>query len=306
MITEKHDLPHLVFLGSAAVTGLIVVLMFGFIFWTAIPVFLHEGPGFILNSVWNYDTDQYGIFLYIVGTLIVTAVTLAIAVPLGIMTTIYLAEFAPPSLEKILRPLIELLVDIPSIIYGLFGFLFLRYIFRDTIDPAIGNLLGFIPIFRNLDPGGGTHILLAAVILTIMVLPTIVALSQDAMKAVPREYREGSLALGATRWETVTRVVIPAAWSGIITSIILAMMRAMGETMAVVMVAGNSAQGLPPTILSPVYPMTAKMLNDVGTWAAVPMPRSALFGIAAVLFVMEILFVAVARMVSNYTRRSMQ
>jgi len=306
MITDKHDLPHLIFLCSAAVTGLIVILMFGFIFWTAIPVFCLEGPGFILNSVWDYSTDQYGIFLYIVGTLIVTVATLIIAIPLGIMTTIYLAEFAPPSLEKILRPLIELLVGIPSIIYGLFGFLFLRYVFRDTIDPVIGNWLGFIPIFRNLDPSGGINILLAAVILTIMVLPTIVALSQDAMKAVPKEYREGSLALGATRWETVTRVVIPAAWSGIVTSIVLAMMRAMGETMAVVMVAGNSAQSIPPTLLSPVYPMTAKMLNDVGTWAAVPMPRSALFGIAAVLFVIEILFVAVVRLVSNYARRSVR
>lgn len=286
-------------------TGLIVILMFGFIFWTAIPVFRLEGPGFILGTVWNYNTDQYGIFLFIVGTVVITIATLILAVPLGLMASIYLTEFAPPPLEKVLRPLIELLVGIPSIVYGLFGFLFLRYVFMDTIDPLIGTYLGFIPIFRNVDVSGGSHILLAAVILTIMVLPTIVALSQDAMRAVPKEYREGSLALGATRWETITRVVIPAAWSGIVTSIILAMMRAMGETMAVVMVAGNSAQ-IPSSVLSGVYPMTAKILNDVSNWSGVPMPRSALFGIAAVLFVIEILFVAGARLATRYAGRKMQ
>jgi len=305
MTRDATDVPQLVFLCSAIVTGLIVVLMFGFIFWKAIPVFLLEGPGFILGTVWNYDTNQYGISLFIVGTILVTVATLILAVPLGLLTAIYLAEFAPAPVEKILRPLVELLVGIPSVVYGLFGFLFLRYVFMDTIDPWIGNTFGFIPFFQNLDPSGGAHLLLAAVILTIMVLPTIVALSQDAMKAVPKDYREASLALGATRWETVKKVVIPAAWSGIITSIVLAMMRAMGETMAVVMVAGNAAQ-IPPTILSPVYPLTAKLLNDAGMWAGVPMPQSALLGIAAVLFVIEILFVAAAHALSDYARRKMQ
>jgi len=125
------------------------------------------------------------------------------------------------------------------------------------------------------------------------------------MRAVPSEYREGSLALGATKWETTTRIVIPAAWSGIITSIVLAMMRAMGETMAVVMVAGNSAQ-IPSSILSPVYPMTAKMLNDIGDYMGILYPQSALFGIAAVLFIIEILFVIAARLISKYTKGAMR
>ena len=302
---ETRDTPHLFFLSSAIVTGLIVILMFGFIFWTAIPVFRLEGPNFILGTVWNYQLNQYGILLFIVGTVVVTISTLVLAVPLGILTAIFLAEFAPPSVEKILRPLIELLVGIPSIVYGIFGFLFLRYFFMDYSDPFIDKILGFIPFFRNVDIAGGNNILLAAVILTIMVIPTIIALSQDAMRAVPSEYREGSLALGATRWETTIRVVIPAAWSGIITSIVLAMMRAMGETMAVVMVAGNSAQ-IPTSILSPVYPMTAKMLNDIGDYMGTLYPQSALFGIAAVLFAIEILFVITARLISKYTRGAMR
>jgi phosphate transport system permease protein len=301
----KTDIPYLVFLTSAIVAGLVVILMFGFIFWTAIPVFRLEGLGFIFGNNWNYNTDQYGIFIFIIGTVVMTLLTLVLAVPLGLLTAIYLSEFAPAPVEKILRPLIELLVGIPSIVYGLFGFLFLHYYFRDTIDPFIGHMLGFVPYFRNVDPSGGDNFLLAAVILTIMVIPTIIALSQDAMRAVPKEYREGSASLGATRWETATRIVIPAAWSGIVTSIVLAMMRAMGETMAVVMVSGNSP-AMPSSVLSSFYPMTAKMLNDIGNYMGAPMPRSALFGIAAVLFVIEILFVITARWISNRTKGAMK
>ncbi len=125
------------------------------------------------------------------------------------------------------------------------------------------------------------------------------------MSAVPREYREASLALGATRWETMTKVIIPAAWSGITTSIVLAMMRAMGETMAVVMVLGNQAQ-IPPSLLTSAYAMTSKILNDIGFYMLDPMGRSALFGIAAVLFIIEILFVAAARWISNRGNEAMR
>jgi phosphate transport system permease protein len=294
----NFDFPRLFFLSCAALTALAVILIFGFIFITALPVLKQEGFGFIFGAVWDYDAHHYGILLYILGTVVVTALTLLFAIPLGLLTAIYLAEFAPSGVEKVLRPLIELLVGIPSIVYGLFGFFFLQYVFRDTINPFIDRTLGFIPIFRNYSSQTGSGVLLAAIILTIMVIPTIIALSQDAMRAVPRDYREGSLALGATRWETVTRVIIPAAWSGIMTSIVLAMMRAMGETMAVVMVLGNSAQ-IPGSILSPAYSMTSKILNDIGYYMLDPMGKSALFGIAAVLFVIEIIFVAAVRWIST-------
>ncbi len=121
---NRFDVPELVFLTCAAVSALAVILIFGFIFWTAFPVFQKEGIGFVIGSVWNYDQHEYGILLYIIGTIIVTVVTLIIAVPLGLCTAIYLAEFAPAGIGKILRPLIELLVGIPSIVYGLFGFLY--------------------------------------------------------------------------------------------------------------------------------------------------------------------------------------
>jgi|WetSurMetagenome_2_1015567.scaffolds.fasta_scaffold23490_2 phosphate transport system permease protein len=299
---HRFDLHESLFFACAAISAVIVILIFGFIFWTALPVFQKEGIRFVIGTHWDYSKYQFESLLYIIGTISVTVATLVFAVPLGLLTAVYLAEFAPPPVERILRPLIELLVGIPSIVYGLFGFLFLQYVFKNTINPFIDRTLGFIPIFRNVDPAVGTNILLAAFILTIMVLPTIVALSQDALLAVPRDYREASLALGATRWETVVKVTVPAAWSGIVTSIVLAMMRAMGETMAVVMVLGNQAQ-VPTSLLSPAYAMTSKILNDIGYYMLDPMGKSALFGLAAVLFAIEIIFVASVRWIMTKGNR---
>ena len=172
-----------------------------------------------------------------------TAVTMAIAVPVGVLTAIYLAEWAPRWMEGILRPLIELLVGIPSVVYGIFGFFILEKFFQRYIDPAISGTLGkLIPFLHDTSPTDGSGFLLASSVLAIMILPTIIAISQEAMQAVHAEHREGSLALGATKWETIKHVVIPIAFPGIVTAIILGMMRAMGETMAVVMLIGNTAK----------------------------------------------------------------
>jgi len=287
------------FLLITLISALSVLFIIGFIFWTAAPVLEKEGIGFLTGTVWNYEEHTYGAFYFIVGTLIMTVVTMLIAVPLGLLTAIYLAEWAPGPVEKIIRPAIELLVGIPSVVYGIFGFFVLEKFFRNTVDPAIDGLLGWIPIFHDPDPGSGTGILLASTILTIMVLPTIVALSQEALRSVPSEYREASLAIGANKWETIKKVIVPAAFAGIVTSVILAMMRAMGETMAVVMVIGNSAK-VPTSILDSGYAMTSKILNDIGYYIAEPEPKSALFALAAVLFCIEIVFVFAARLVSRH------
>ena len=273
-----------------------VLFMVGFIFYQALPIFLKEGIGFLTGMRWDYEENIYGILPFIIGTISVTTVTLLIACPIGLFTAIYLAEWAPTWAERIMRPSIELLVGIPSVVYGVFGLYVLGTLFRDHIDPFIDNTLGFIPIFRDVHPESGEGILLTATVLTMMILPTIIALSQESMRAVPREYREGSLALGATKWETIKKCVIPAASSGIVAAVVLGMMRAMGETMAVVMLIGNNP-GLPDSIFSYVYPMTSKILNDIGYRVAFDEPRSALFGIAAVLFVIELIFVALLRYV---------
>jgi phosphate transport system permease protein len=210
----------------------------------------------------------------------------------------YLAEWAPAWMERILRPLVELLVGIPSVVYGLFGLLILSNFFVDYLNPLVDHILGFIPVFRNIHPESHVSILLSATILAVMVIPTIVALSQDAMKGVPDEYREASVALGATRWETMRYVIIPAAFPGIVTAVILAMMRAMGETMAVVMLIGNSPK-IPSSVFDMGYTMTAKILNDILWNISDPEPRAALFGIAVVILLMEILAVAGVRLICS-------
>ncbi|WP_214020367.1 phosphate ABC transporter permease subunit PstC [Methanoculleus sp.] len=299
---QTIDIPRFFFLSSAVISALIVILVFGFIFFTAVPVFEKEGVGFLTGTTWNYETHEYGILYYIVGTLVLTVVAMAIACPLGVLTAIFLAEWAPVWLERIMRPLIELLVGIPSVVYGIFGFFVLERVFRYHVDPFIDATLGsVIPIFRDPDPSSGISILLAATVLAIMVLPTITILVQEAMLSVPREYREGSLALGATKWETIKKVVIPVAVPGLLTGIVLGFMRAMGETMAVAMIVGNSAR-IPSSILDSGYPMTSKILNDIGYWVSNDEARSALFGIAVVLFCVEIVFVALIRYAGDRLR----
>jgi phosphate transport system permease protein len=289
---------HAIFLMCSVATAFIAIFFVGFVFYTAYPVFAKEGLGFITGSVWDYSNNIYGIHIFIAGTLILTIVTLILALPVSIFTAIFLAEFAHPRVASIVRPLVELLVGIPSVVYGIFGLFVLQNIFRDHVNPFIDSTLGFIPIFANTSPTSATGVLLASVVLAIMILPTIVALSEDAIRSVPQEYRHASFAMGATHWETVRKVVIPAASGGIMGSVILGTMRAMGETMAIVMLMGN-AQKIPTSILDTGYAMTSKILNEIGYYVAVDEARSALFGIAAVLFAIEIVFVALARQIGG-------
>ncbi|HVP97028.1 phosphate ABC transporter permease subunit PstC [Methanoregula sp.] len=290
--------PQWLFLLCASSVIVAVALIFGFILVTAVPAIQMSGLNLILGSVWDYNTHQYGMLILITGTLFLTVLTLAISAPVGILTAIYLSEYAQPAVEKTLRPLIELLVGIPSVVYGIFGFFLLEPVFRTVINPDIGSLLGFIPLFQNVSPITGEGYLLAATVLSIMILPTVIALSHESLRAVPAEYREGSFALGATRWETIKNVVIPAGASGIITSIVLGAMRAMGETMAVVMLIGG-VMHVPTSILDQGYTITSKILSDSSYYLMFPGTRSAIFAMAIVLFAMEIGFVALIRLVSK-------
>ncbi|WP_407356165.1 phosphate ABC transporter permease subunit PstC [Methanolobus sp. WCC5] len=291
-------IPQTVFLLCSITTAIATILFVGFIFYTAYPVFAREGLGFITGSVWDYGNNIYGIRIFIAGTLILTVVTLILALPVSIFTAIFLSEFAHPRVAAIVRPLVELLVGIPSVVYGIFGLFVLHKTFRDHVNPLIDSILGFIPIFANTSPSTATGVLLASVVLAIMILPTIVALSEDALRSVPPEYREASYSVGATQWETIRKVVIPAASGGIMGSVILGTMRAMGETMAIVMLMGNT-QKIPTSILDTGYAMTSKILNEIGYYVAVDEARSALFGIAAVLFAVEMMFVALARKIGG-------
>ncbi len=295
----RSKLPHLLLLTCVLATAAITIFFIAFIFHTALPVFESQGIGFITGTKWSYTDQVYGIRIFIIGTLAMTGVTLLLAVPVSVFTAIFLSEFAPAPVARIMRPMVELLVGIPSVVYGIFGLFVLENIFQDHIDPFLSGTLGlFIPFFSDPSPNSGSGVLLASTILAVMILPTIIALSEDAMRAVPFEYEEASFALGATHWETIRKVVLPTASGGILAATILGMMRAMGETMAIVMLLGNS-QHIPSSVLDTGYAMTSKILNDIGYYCAMDEPRSALFGIAAVLFAMEIIFVAAARKIGG-------
>jgi phosphate transport system permease protein len=300
----RPDIHKFLFLFCSAVTALIVIIIIGFMLYTAAPVLEHEGLGFIFGSTWDYTTHQFGAWSFIVATLMVTSLTIILAVPLGLATAVFLSEWAPRWLDQILMTLIELLVGIPSVVYGIFGFFVLRSYFGDFINPFIGNSLGFIPLFQSSN-SNGIGIPLAAAVLAIMILPVIVALSREAMRGVPVELREGSAALGATQWETIRSLVIPASLPGIITGLILGIMRAMGETMAIVMLIGNVGS-TPTSFLTMAEPMTAKILLDIDNYIVVPEGRSALFAIGALLMFMEIAFIAAIHVINDRLKKRME
>ncbi len=253
----------LFFLALSAVSSLILITVF--IFLEGLPLIIHTGlKDFIFSTHWAPTKGHFGIAAMIVSSVLVTLGAMVIGVPLGLACAIVLAEFSPEGLKRILKPTLELLAGIPSVVYGFLGVIWL------------------VPLIRDYLGGPGLSLLAGSMILGIMILPTIISISIDALTAVPNLYREGSIALGATRWQTVKGVVLPAASSGIITAIILGMGRAIGETMAVIMVAGNALQ-LPSSFLDPVRTLTSNIALELGYAAG--RHREALFATGIVLFV---------------------
>jgi phosphate transport system permease protein len=223
------------------------------------PIILKEGPvEFVTGTTWDPYNEIYNILPMIIGTFVVTLLSLIIAIPLGLGCAMLIAEVAPYQVRSIIRPAIETLAAIPSVIYGLFGLIVLVPFIRDNVVPFAHDYIGWIPLVGGLvgTQGNGFGVLAGGIILAIMILPTIISVSEDSLRAVPRELREGSLALGATKWQMITGIVTPAALSGIVAGAVLGMGRAIGETMAVLMVCGNSTI-IPTSLLSMARPMTS-------------------------------------------------
>ena len=298
VLGQKFDVPKVIFLICTLSTAIIVIFVVGVTFIEAFPTFTREGLSFITGSVWDYDNNDYGILPLIGSTLIMTFITMLIAIPMGVLTAIFLAEFAPVWLKKIMRPMIELLVGIPSVVYGVLGFYVIGVFMQSDFNPLIINTLGFIPIFKGMTGARG-NILLASVVLAIMVLPTITALSEEAIRSVPEEYRHASYALGSTKYEVLRNAVLPVAVPGVLSAIVLGIMRAMGETMAVVMLIGDVYQ-IPASVFDRGYAMTSYILTQMIYNIGFDEPRSALFGIAAVLFAMELAMLLLAKLILNY------
>ena len=260
---------HLLFFLSAGVSIAAVLLICIFLFSRGIPAIHEIGvQEFLLGKVWKPSSDLYGIFPMIIGSLYVTAGAIAVGVPIGLLTAIFLAFFCPGRIYRFLKPAVDLLAGIPSVVYGFFG------------------LMVIVPFIRNTFGGSGTSWLAASLVLGIMILPTVIGVSEAALRAVPKSYYEGSLALGATHERSVFRTMLPAAGSGVLSAIILGVGRAVGETMAVIMVAGNQAV-MPSSLTKGLRTLTANIVLEMGY--ATDLHREALIATAVVLFVFVLL-----------------
>jgi phosphate transport system permease protein len=232
---EIARLVTFVFAGSVVLLTILLV----YELWVGSVLPRHKfGLGFFVTKVWDPVFDNFGALPFIYGTVVTSAVALFIAVPLGLGAAIFLAELAPARVSDTLEFFIDLLAAVPSVIYGLLGIFIVVPLMRDYVEPALKGTLGFLPLFKG--PAYGIGFLTAGVVLAIMVIPYIISVSREILLSVPRDQREAALALGATRWESTWKVVVPFARTGIMGSIFLALARALGETMAVTMVIGNA------------------------------------------------------------------
>lgn len=252
----------------------------------------HFGLSFVLDKIWDPVSDRFGAATFVYGTVVSSLIALLIAVPLGVGIAIFLVEMAPRRAGVVVGFLVELLAAIPSIVYGLWGLFVLAPLVRDDVAPVLHATLGFLPFFSG--PSYGVGMLTAGLILSIMVLPFIAAVSRDVLAAVPQPQREGSLAVGATKWETIWHVVIPYGRAGIGGAIILALGRALGETMAVTMVIGNTPQ-IAASLFAPGYTMSSVIANEYAE-ASGPLYLSALTEIGLLLFVVTFAVNGLARM----------
>lgn len=265
----KETAAKVLFTAAAGVSILAVALICVFLFASGIPAIGEIGPiEFLTGTVWCPASDTYGIFPMILGSIYATAGALVIGVPVGLLCAVYLSRFASPRVKRILTPGVELLAGIPSVIYGFFG------------------LVVLVPLVRRTFTVQGMSLLAASIILGIMILPTIITVARNALDAVPDSYYEGALALGADHERSVFRVLVPAAGSGIMAGVVLGVGRAIGETMAVVMIAGNQVQ-IPDSLLDGVRTLTTNIVMEMGY--AADLHREALIATAVVLFVFVLL-----------------
>ena len=277
----NEQVMRLLFLLAACASIAAVALICVFLFASSIPAILEIGPAeFLLGVQWKPGNSLFGIFPMIVGSLYVTAGALVLGVPTAILTAVFLARFCPQRLYRPLKPAVNLMAGIPSVVYGFFG------------------LVVLVPAVRSIFGGNGNSILTASVLLAMMILPTIIGTAEAALRAVPDSYYEGSLALGASHERSVFFSVLPAAKSGVTAGVILGVSRAIGETMAVIMVAGNQPR-IPDSILKGVRTLTTNIVMDMGY--ASGLHREALIATGAVLFV----FILIINLLFSLVRRRM-
>jgi len=291
-LREGDEIARLItFLFAASVV--LITLLIVYELWQGSVLPRHKfGFAFFRTSVWDPNFEQFGALPFIFGTLVTSAVALFIAVPLGIGAAIFLAELAPARLSDALEFFIDLLAAVPSVIYGLLGIFIVVPVMRDVIQPSLKNSLGFIPLFKG--PAFGIGFLTAGIVLAIMVIPYIISVSREILLSVPRDQREAALALGSTRWESTWKVVVPFARTGIMGSIFLALARALGETMAVTMVIGNTP-AIAASLFSPGDSIASVIANQF-TEATGELYTQSLIELGLVLFLLTFILNGLARL----------
>jgi phosphate transport system permease protein len=270
-----------IFVGSAILVSAIIFSIISFVGLQGVKTFGDISPAhFFFSTEWTPSKGEFGIFAFLYSTLLLTLLSIVLSVPLALSGAVFMSKIAPNWMREIMRPATDLFVGIPSVVYGLIGL--------TVIVPALAKYTGTI----------GYGILPAAIILAIMILPTILSISEDAIRALPERLEEASLALGATRWQTIWRVLLPAARPGIITGIILGMGRAIGETMAVFMVIGNSPQ-MPGSLLESATVLTTAIVKDMGNTNYGTTWNNALYMMALVLLLISLTMIIAIRMVAK-------
>jgi len=238
----------------------------------------------LLSSSWHPWKGEFGFYPFIIGTLWVTILAMALSIPPSLLTSIYLAEYAPGKVRGVVKPMIDLLAGIPSVVFGLWGVLFVVPLIRDYVAPLAGVTTT------------GYTVLAGGIVLAIMVFPIIISISEEVIRAVPQETREASMAVGATKWQTIKHVIVRSAFPGIIAAIILGFGRAFGETIAVLMVVGNVPK-VPSSLFDPGYPLPALIANNYGEMMSIPLYDSALMLAALILLVLVLMFSVVAEII---------
>jgi phosphate transport system permease protein len=288
---------------AAAVLSSVLLLIIAFaLYLRAKPILDAKSLGdLLLGSTWMPFQGEFGFFPFIMGTLYVTLLAMVIAVPLSILSAIYLAEYAHENVRQKILPVIDLLAGIPPVVYGVWGVLAVVPAIS-YIAPVIGNL--GIPFLTARSYSTGYSLLAGGIVLAIMVFPIIISISEQVLRAVPFDMREASLSLGATRWQTIKHAVIRIAYPGIAAAIILGFSRAIGETMAVLMVVGN-VPNIPSSVFDSAYPLTALIANNYGEMMSIPLYDSALLLAALILMLVILFFTIAARLILIRIERRM-